>query len=69
MEAKKIKIIILRELIVIAINKKIVWVGNKPLCCVFPRTYNLTFALHVSVAKLFAGDFNHVEASSRGGGG
>jgi hypothetical protein len=35
-----------------------VWVGEKPLCVLFPRLYNLTFSQDVSVAKVFAQNFN-----------
>jgi mannosylglycoprotein endo-beta-mannosidase len=35
-----------------------VWVGEKPLSVLFPRLYNLTFSQGVSVARVFAQDFN-----------
>jgi mannosylglycoprotein endo-beta-mannosidase len=35
-----------------------VWVGEKPLCVLFPSLYNLTFSQDVSVAKVFAQNFN-----------
>jgi hypothetical protein len=35
-----------------------VWVGEKPMCVVFPRLYNLTCTHEITVAKVFAQEFN-----------